>query len=740
MQRNPHSYQIATGYRTFYSLSLIYQPITKKRLFFSEKQNYDSTTREAYNYWSGASARVSAIYRTCLPDAAANASARFNCTGLADDQSKSTEEYSGFSVFVNPQAPLTYQTGNNPVPDYFQGTKGNPLEGVYGRIRDVNDVIIGVTESTLSQDEKDQLLGQAYFLRAWCYYNLVKWYGGVPIVTDVLEPIASSVVPRSSTKACIDFICDDLNTAETLLARFTGSGQWMSGENYGRVTSGAAVALLGRVRLLYASPMFNRTNDVTRWTQAYEDIKRSIGVLTAAGYGLANESNPGINASGWASMFSQVPNTEGIFVTLYNTLVQGTPDYRKNNTWEHGIRPNNTLGGGGKTPSAMLVDMFPMRDGKVPGGCNTYTKLDKSESDYNPQFPFIDRDPRFYRTFAFPGVRWTFTGDPRNDNNDNPYNGTDYELWNYVWYTSPALRDDITANSEATYGADNLLNNVKGFYVRKRSDDRDVNSTSRYEYTQASGFTRSASPYMEIRFAEVLLNYAEAACGAGHLDEAVAQLQRIRARVGYTAENNYGLQANLSGDAAACMAAILYERQIELAYEGKRFDDLRRWMLFDGGTVLPDGAPSSWRLTGWDGNTCSYLGFTPLNGQRRENLEFRVKIDSGQGEGIGGTTLASDPLTVAGVTRPAALDLRNDLSTQTEALREFYNANLIRKTKKGDSYNDSQAELYIEFLPRYYFLGFNQGIQSSATTLTQTIGWGDYMNGGSNGTFDPLEE
>ena len=451
--------------------------------FLEEKLNYDSTTREAYNYWSGASARVSAIYRTCLPDAAANASARFNCTGLADDQSKSTEEYSGFSVFVNPQAPLTYQTGNNPVPDYFQGTKGNPLEGVYGRIRDVNDVIIGVTESTLSQDEKDQLLGQAYFLRAWCYYNLVKWYGGVPIVTDVLEPIASSVVPRSSTKACIDFICDDLNTAETLLARFTGSGQWMSGENYGRVTSGAAVALLGRVRLLYASPMFNRTNDVTRWTQAYEDIKRSIGVLTAAGYGLANESNPGINASGWASMFSQVPNTEGIFVTLYNTLVQGTPDYRKNNTWEHGIRPNNTLGGGGKTPSAMLVDMFPMRDGKVPGGCNTYTKLDKSESDYNPQFPFIDRDPRFYRTFAFPGVRWTFTGDPRNDNNDNPYNGTDYELWNYVWYTSPALRDDITANSEATYGADNLLNNVKGFYVRKRSDDRDVNSTSRYEYT-----------------------------------------------------------------------------------------------------------------------------------------------------------------------------------------------------------------------------------------------------------------
>lgn len=706
--------------------------------FLKEKQNYDSTTSEAYNYWSGASARVSAIYRTCLPDAAASATARFNCTGLADEQSKSTEEYSGFSVFVNPQNPLTYQTGDNAVPDYFQGTKGNPLESVYGRIRDINDVIQGVTGSTLTQEEKNQLLGQAYFLRAWCYYNLVKWYGGVPIVTEVLEPVAETEVPRSSAKDCFDFICDDLTTAETLLAPFTANGQWMAGDNYGRVTNGAAVALRGRVRLLYASPMFNRANDRARWQAAYDDIKTSIDILTAAGYGLANESNPGVNASGWASLFAQVPTTEGIFVTLYNTLVEGTPDYRKNNTWEQGIRPSNALGGGGKVPSAMLVDMFPMKDGKVPGGCNTYTKLERSESNYNPQLPFIDRDPRFYRTFAFPGVRWAFDGDPRNDNNDNPYAGSGYQLWNYVWYTSETMRDDITANSDATYGADNLLNNAKGIYVRKRSDDLDVNASARYMYTQASGFTRNASPYMEIRFAEVLLNYAEAACAIGDVSTAVQQLQRIRARVGYTAENNYGLQTNMSED--ACMAAILYERQIELAYEGKRFDDLRRWMLFDGGAELPEGAPSTWRLTGWGGNTCTYLGFTPLNGQRRENLEFRAKVDNGQGEGIGGTTMASDPLTVAGVTRPAALDLRNDLSAQVEELAAFYNSYLTRKTKKGDSYDSSQAPLYIKFLPRYYLLGFNQGIQSNATTLLQTIGWGDYMNGGGPGTFDPLAE
>lgn len=349
----------------------------------------------------------------------------------------------------------------------------------------------------------------------------------------------------------------------------------------------------------------------------------------------------------------------------------------------------------------------------------------------------MDRDPRFYRTFAFPGVRWTFNGNPTAQGNRFPYNGTEYVLWNYTWYTDAAYVDDVEATSSVTYGADGLLTDVKGFYIRKRSDDRDVNATSRYVYDAASGgFTRSAAPYMEIRYAEVLLNYAEAACNAGKTGVAVAQLQKIRARVGYTADNNYGLEAGLEGDQAKCMAAILYERQIELAYEGKRFDDMRRWMLFDGGATLPDGAPATWKLTGWGGNTCTYLGFKPMNGQRREILEFRTTANGG----VGGTTVDSDPLVKAGVTRPAGMDLTKDLASQQDVLKEFYQANLIRKTKKGDSYDDSHSELYIKFEPRYYILGFNQGIQSNNKTLLQTIGWGDYNNGGSTGTFDPLAE
>lgn len=130
------------------------------------------------------------------------------------------------------------------------------------------------------------------------------------------------------------------------------------------------------------------------------------------------------------------------------------------------------------------------------------------------------------------------------------------------------------------------------------------------------------------------------------------------------------------------------------------------------------------------------LVFKPLNGQRRENLEFRTTVNGG----IGGTNVDDDPLVKAGITRPAAMDLRKDLASEQDRLKEFYSNYLTRKTKKGDSYDDSHSPLYIAFLPRYYILGFHQGIQGNNSTLLQTIGWGDYNNGGANGTFDPLAE
>lgn len=708
--------------------------------FLQEKKNYDNTNVDAYNYFSGANGRVSDIYAVAMPSANNEAVAwKLTANGIADEWSKSTEEYSGFGMFVNPQNEMLSTGTSNAVPDYFQGQANNIRESAWGRIRNINDVIRGISGSTLTQEEKDQLLGQVYFFRAWCYYNMVKWYGGVPIITEVLDPVASSFTPRSTTKQCFDFICADLDKAAELLAPFTTNGGWKSAENYGRVTSGTALALKSRVLVMWASPLFNRTNDAARWQRAYKEIGEAIPVINSCGYGLAYEGNPGVNASNWAKMFSEVPNSEAVFVTLYNTIATGgTPDYSRPNSWEHGVRPSNAQGGGGKVPSANIVDLFPMADGKRPSTYANYSKLEGSAISYDASFPFADRDPRFYRTFAFPGVRWAFSGDPRDPKNNNPYNGDSYELWNYVWYEASGQRDDIERSGKA-YGADGLLDNCKGMYVRKRSDDLDVNSAPRYVYDLSNGFKFSANPYMEIRYAEVLLNYAEAACNAGSPAVAVEQLKRIRTRVGYTGD--CGLQANLSADAAACMAAILYERQIEFAYEGKRFEDARRWMLFDGGAGKVEGAPSTWTLTGWGGNTCTWLGCTPLNGTRRDNMEFRV--NDSHNNGLGGSKFGADgtnPDPIASVTRPAALDLRKPLSGQMDALKAFYSANLERARKKGDSYDSDHSELYMNFRPKYYFLGFSQGASSNNIGLLQNIGWADYNNGGALGTFDPLAE
>jgi hypothetical protein len=723
--------------------------------FLQDKKNYDNVTADVYNYIEGANARLNDLYAWCMPqvgDLSEGTNYLSVSIGNADIAGSSTEEYTGFSNFVNPEIELTSMATANAVPDYFMGAHNNIQNSTYGRIRNINDFIQGVSESTLTEEQKGLMLGQAYFFRAWCYYNLVKWYGGVPIVTEILDPVAENYTERSTTRQTIDFIISDLDRSAKLLANKTMSGGW-TGEDYGRVSTGTALALKGRVLLLWASPLFNRKNDQARWTTAYTLMKQELDSINRCGYGLF-QSGKNVNGSDFAGQFlTSNVNPEAVMVALYNNIPGDGLDNQKNNSWERSIRPANT-GGSGKRAGLALLELFPMADGKMPDLSrlsptvhgertykDTYTKLERSQYTYDETAPFMNRDPRFYRTFAMPGFRWAYSGDATVRDSHNPsYNGgKDYVLWNYVWYVD--LNDQGNPESGNSYGSDNLLGSKQGVYVRKKSDDADVNSSPLYLYvgadTKGAAPFYSAAPLIEIRYAEVLLNLAEAACGAGQMGEAVQYLQQIRARAGYTAANNYGLQANLAGDQAACMSAILYERQIELAYEGKRFDDMRRWMLFDGGANLPEGAPTSWQLTGWGGNTCTWLGFKPWNGQRRENVEFRT----GNQFGVGTTQWDGDPLLKAGVERPDGVNFsQEDIRTQLTNLKTWYNTNLVTTYKVGDGRDSQHNPYYITFRPKYYLLGFSSGAQDHNKKLPQTIGWQDYNNGGAPGTFDPLAE
>lgn len=729
--------------------------------FLREKTVYGSFSEdEVYSNYSSAQERVNNLYRLMLPQPCqgdgngGNSNNNYTSTGYSDAGAKSTWEYGGLSSWVNPSSVIDYTT----VTDYFYVE--NKSVSPWGNIRDCNDIIEHVeASSNLSADEKNKLLGQAYFWRAFRYWTLVKWYGGVPIVDHVQNPIigdgdgSDKIVPRSSAKDCIEFICGDLEKASNMLpARWENESS-----EFGRITSGAAAALKGKVQLFYASPMFNRANEAARWDSAYASNKKALQLLQNGNFGLAYSANGGeVNAANWASVFSNYTGSEAggavceaVFVTLHNNLDQtDIANYHKWNYWENAIRPTNSNGAGSLHPTAEMVDLFPMADGKKPGA---------SVYAYDTKLFWLNRDPRFYRTFAFPGQEWQFDNNGKDLTSLSDYpssvytSGKSYQLWSYTWYDNS---DDATSTSSISNGfsPDKLNNRNSALYIRKKSDDLKLNSSPLYKFSISSntpkGFQQSAAPLIAMRYAEVLLDFAEAACGAGHLDEAVQALKQIRARVGYTAANNYGLDEDIASSQAKCFAAILYERQVELAYEGKAFDDARRWMLFDGGTQTVSGAPSSWTLTGFGGNTCTYLGFTPLNGQRRHEIILYAKdMTATEAEGsdplktyrpvdTNGNTFALD-LTESMKTDPATGAVVSDTNGRVEAMMNFYKTYLERKNYRADGNSDDNV---IKFRPEYYFIGLKNSAMQNNATLYQTIGWVDYNHGGSDGTFDPLAE
>lgn len=695
--------------------------------FLKEKRDYSKLSPDLYNDYTGASMRLQDIYLRQLPNANDGLTYRSPSGGKSDILSQCTEEFAGLSDFVNPDVVIT--TSSNLV-DWFHVSKQTSA-GPWGEIRNCNDFIEGVTSSTLTENQKNELLGQAYFFRAWQYYQLVKTYGGIPIVDEVqvtdVSQAENLAKPRSTTKACIDFICQDLETAAAKLPLSWGSS------NFGRVTKGTALAMAGRARLLYASPLFNRADDLTRWQVAYDVNKAALDSLKAGGFGLAYKDAPGINAAGFSKLFSDFNSQEAVFVTLYNRVHDDNAAHEiyRNNRREQGLRPANASGATSNTgmnANTLMLDLFPMADGKKPSEVGTYS--------YSTLKFFQNRDPRFYRTFAFPGEYWRFEGDPLlwSPLSNAKYRGPLYVLWNYAWYADATRQNDPNISG---FAADTLGQNYRGIYIRKRSNDFDMTTptpTCLYRWPSTSAenrqgaFGEGAMPHMEMRYAEVMLNFAEAACAIGQTAEAIQVLKDIRKRAGFTNDTeNYGLNVAELADRGKLFGAILYERQIELAYEGKRFDDMRRWLLWDGGGNFGEinGAPSTWTLSGFSGNTCTYLGVEPFNGKRRDNVELATIATAVEAQG-------KDPILV---NRPAPIDLKLNLSTQITALGTFYDTYLKRKVRIGD-----EVGKVVTFKPLYYFIGFTSGAQTNNINLPQTIGWADVNNGNANGTFDPLAE
>lgn len=710
--------------------------------FLKEKQPYGNFGPEViYGNYEAAILRLNYLYQKTLPqwDGGGDITDQIPL-GVDDSWTKCTEEYPGTYDLIDP----TKIFDNSNAPKFFyNGVNQSPWK----KMREATDIIVRVGESDgMTETQKKEVIGQAQFLRAWRYFRLAQKYGGLPLIKELQSAIMADAdklnIPRSSTKETFEFICQDLEDAANNLP-----ARWEEEQvNWGRITAGAALAMKGYVQLYYASPLFNRANDKARWEAAYETNKRALAKLEEGNFGLAYENNPGKNAEGWAKMFSDYQGSDGmvsemVFGKLHNNLVEENP---VRNDWEHNIRPNNARGGGGKMTTDKMVDMFPMADGRRPDDLS-----ENANYVYDRTLFFLNRDPRFYRTFAFPGVEWQFSGTITGDNAKNvPFvNGSDYELWSLTWFQNTNQAIEINKWG----GRVDRLSKDGAVYVRKRSDDYGINPQPLYVFDSDTGYRISAAPIMIMRYAEVLLNFAEAACGAGHPDEAYDALKRIRKRAGFTnVEEDYGLDPAIKTDQAKMFEAILYERQIELAYEGKRYDDCRRWMLWDGGAGIAEieGAPASWKLTGFGGNTCTYLGVKPLNGQEKYQIEMYIdpEIWAYKSEAKFDPFNPTDEEAMKKkLIRPNGLTLKENIigtknpdgtytceNATVQALVDFYVNNKITRKEHPSVKIDSK------FNSKCYLFGLHEGDQKNNPAVEQTITWESFFGG--MGTFDPLAE
>jgi hypothetical protein len=252
-----------------------------------------------------------------------------------------------------------------------------------------------------------------------------------------------------------------------------------------------------------------------------------------------------------------------------------------------------------------------------------------------------------------------------------------------------------TATGTASYYGNNQLSSPA--VVRKMSNP----------VADSTIFGNSGTDIFEYRYAELLLNIAECYAAKGDIANSVLYLGKIRARVGIPSANNYGI-GTLS-DKYAALEACLYERRVELAYEGKRF-----WDINAGCCIMMTLAA--------DNSTCAKLRIAPINGTNRTGYYWQAKLTS------------TDPLTAAD--RNIAIDpdaTTAAFNAEIAKLKALYSSKFVMTPLDQAMDRDGTTPVNILFRQNYYISGLTATILSNNPWLTQTIGWKDYNN--ATGTF-----
>lgn len=436
---------------------------------------------------------------------------------------------------------------------------------MYLAIRQANVAISRLPTAGFDDTQlRDRLLGEAHFLRAYYYQQLVRFYGGVPLIDRPYELDEDYSIARSTWAETVNFIVADLDMAASLL-----DGK---PENAGRATKLAAQALKSRV-LLYDASDVHQTDLVSGVFSGYSDMDliasggdrtakwraardaAKVVVDGASGYKLdlsapvsaeeGQENYTSISMGGGSAVGDASAAIELIFQRT------ATPLYTVEDNWplgglHHGINngPNGYHNWAGNTPIQQMVDDYEMMDGST---------FDWDNADH-ASAPYDNRDPRFYASVMYDGATWK----PR---------------------PSDVVGIDPMDQIQTGYYDDGNGGTINGVDTRESSIENWNGSRTHYYHRKFIDPNPSLAdnqssaqviPWPFIRYTEAVLNYVEASIELGEEDVARDWLSKIRFRSGMPAVTE-------SGD--ALVQRYRNERRVELAYEEHRYHDARRWLI-----------------------------------------------------------------------------------------------------------------------------------------------------------------
>lgn len=404
------------------------------------------------------------------------------------------------------------------------------------------------------KDTISRMKGEALFLRAYCYSRLAMTYGGVPLLRSAIQLGDDYLsIKRSSFEETIEFIAEECDASAALL-RSKGETEM------GRANKGAALALKSRIRLFAASDLTADGTAVSELTGYINPDRKKLWMLAESAalevihlgeFSLNDFKGRNAKETGdnYYQFFKQktLENREVIWGKMFR---QDVGDARETNL-HNGSNGNSNWGS--NNPTQELVNAFRMEDGS---SFFDHFKIDSEgryihiSKKYRSTNPYDNREARFYGSILYDGAPWQ----PRFSNlqDRDPIGVYDRRTKIYVkngaeFQTIPGIdtRQGPVTPEDGGY---------TGYLMKKHLDDQIVGRDE-----------RNSNAWIEFRYAEVLLNYAEALFELGKISEAKVVINQIRARVGLP---------ELVGNEKE---ALKTERRIELVFENQRWFDIRRW-------------------------------------------------------------------------------------------------------------------------------------------------------------------